>query len=73
MKKYKQMLSKYGLKYKTCEKPNIKWINKYPIEYTGEDCPKCGRLRVELYNNGERICEKCNWNIDKQEYEPIDI
>jgi len=47
--------------------------DKYPIEYTGKECPNCGRVRVELWNNGERICEKCNWNIDKQEYEPTDI
>jgi ribosomal protein L37AE/L43A len=47
--------------------------NEYPIEYTGEDCPKCGRMRVELWSNGERICEKCNWNLDKKEYKQDDI
>lgn len=47
--------------------------NEYPVKYTGEDCSKCGRTRVELWSNGERICEKCNWNLDKEEYEPNDI
>lgn len=53
----------------TCE--HNKEINnkiKYPIKYINEECPECGRLRVELWNNGDRICEKCNWNLDRNEY-----
>ncbi|ENK0558946.1 hypothetical protein AB2T19_003798 [Clostridium botulinum] len=50
--------------------------DKELMGYTGEECPKCGRLRVELWENGrnaERICEKCNWNLEKEEYEESDI
>lgn len=36
--------------------------------YTGERCTNCGRVRVELIN-GRRICEKCNWNQDTNEYD----
>ena len=43
------------------------------LRYTTKECTKCHRLRVELYENGERICEKCNWNQDTNEYEPTDI
>jgi ribosomal protein L37AE/L43A len=38
------------------------------IRYTGEDCTKCGRNRVELCRNGKRICEKCHWDQDAQSY-----
>ena len=41
----------------------------YPLKYTGENCPKCGRTRVEKWTTGDRICEKCKWNIDKEKYE----
>ena len=37
--------------------------------YTGENCEKCGRNRVEPYENGDEICEKCSWNKTKQRYE----
>jgi hypothetical protein len=43
------------------------------IGYTGEECTECGRLRVELWGNGDKICEKCNWNQDKKEYEFVTI
>ena len=29
----------------------------------------CGRMRVEKWTTGDRICEKCKWNIDKEKYE----
>ena len=29
--------------------------------YTGEECEKCGRVRVEHYSDGVDICEKCRW------------
>lgn len=32
------------------------------IGYTGEECPNCGRLRVEVFENGFEICDKCNWS-----------
>lgn len=38
------------------------------LGYTGENCINCGRLRVEKWSNGLRICEKCNYDQDKKEY-----
>lgn len=40
----------------------------YPVKYVDMICPNCGRKRVEEYNNGFLICEKCNWNIKNKEY-----
>ena len=42
------------------------------LHYTGAPCPNCGRDRVELYENGEERCEKCDWNLTKGEYEPFE-
>ena len=38
------------------------------IGYTGEKCPNCGRVRVEKWSCGYRICEKCNWCIEREDY-----
>ena len=38
------------------------------IDYTGEECPNCGRVRVEAWTCGKRICEKCHWCIEDNEY-----
>lgn len=38
------------------------------IGYTGEACPNCGRVRVESWTCGKRICEKCHWCIEDNEY-----
>ena len=38
------------------------------IGYTGEPCPNCGRLRVEHYESGLEICEKCNWCEQTKSY-----
>lgn len=38
------------------------------IGYTGTPCPQCGRYRVELYENGKRVCEKCEWCIEDETY-----
>ena len=43
------------------------------LHYTGAPCPNCGRDRVELYENGEERCEKCDWNLTKGEYEPFEL
>ncbi|MFQ7076207.1 MAG: hypothetical protein ACLRQZ_07760 [Clostridia bacterium] len=32
------------------------------IGYTGESCPN-GRVRVEEYTDGTKVCEKCEWNL----------
>jgi ribosomal protein L37AE/L43A len=42
------------------------------LGYTGEPCTKCSRVRVEAYENGDKICEKCRWNETKGQYEPDD-
>ncbi|MEK4493979.1 hypothetical protein NYE44_30470 [Paenibacillus sp. FSL L8-0493] len=41
------------------------------IGYTGEECGKCGRVRVMLFENGDQVCEKCGWNETKQIYEQL--
>lgn len=38
------------------------------IGYTGEPCPNCGRTRVEKWSCGKRICEKCHWCIEDENY-----
>jgi ribosomal protein L37AE/L43A len=38
------------------------------VEYTGEACLNCGRHRVERLASGKRICEKCAWDQDTDEY-----
>lgn len=37
--------------------------------YTGEDCPNCGRSRVLLGNDQKRRCEKCQWCIEDGNYD----
>ena len=32
--------------------------NKY-LGYSSEPCPNCGRYRLERYENGKEVCEKC--------------
>ena len=44
-------------------------FNSKLIGYINEKCSNCGRVRVELFENGDKVCEKCNWNQDKKEYE----
>lgn len=51
------------------------WSNKgKELGYSNEPCSNCGRVRVVMYQNGDGICEKCNWNRKTEEYEhpPID-
>lgn len=31
------------------------------LGYTGNSCPKCGRVRLERYENRKEVCEKCEW------------
>lgn len=32
---------------------------------TGEECQKCGCFQVDLYENGQKICEKCGYSQNK--------
>jgi ribosomal protein L37AE/L43A len=41
------------------------------LGYTGTACPICGRYRLELYENGKRVCEKCNWCIEDGTYRDV--
>ena len=38
------------------------------LGYDSEPCPNCGRVRVEKYSGGKRICEKCAWCIEDERY-----
>lgn len=35
-------------------------------------CPKCGRHRLCICQNGKHRCEKCNWSPELNDYVPID-
>lgn len=39
------------------------------LGYINEECKNCGRQRVELWESGVKVCEKCNWDQDKEEYD----
>ncbi len=43
------------------------------LGYIGKGCTQCGRARVEKYENGELICEKCGWNETTGQYENFRI
>lgn len=38
------------------------------IGYQPQDCINCGRHRVELYESGMLVCEKCGFNQKTKEY-----
>lgn len=38
------------------------------IGYTGEACPKCGRYRIEQWSRGRRVCEKCHYCLEDDDY-----
>jgi len=35
--------------------------------YRNEDCPNCGRHRVQA----DGVCEKCGWDVDYGDYECV--
>ncbi len=38
--------------------------------YTGDDCPNCGRQRVMICDDDEkRRCEKCSWCVEDKDYD----
>ena len=61
------------ISYEEEEKEQKEFDEKYGsfVKYTGEACKGCGRVRVELWTSGKRICEKCYLNQDTGEYEPL--
>lgn len=36
--------------------------------YCNKPCPNCGRLRLEVYENGKQVCEKCGWCPQNNDY-----
>lgn len=38
------------------------------LGYIGDDCPNCGRQRVQRWECGKDICEKCYWCIQDNGY-----
>lgn len=46
----------------------LSWATAYAVHYTSDECPNCGRMRVELYTNDKRVCEKCHWCIEERQY-----
>lgn len=38
------------------------------LGYAARPCPNCGRLRLERYENGNEVCEKCGWCPQISEY-----
>lgn len=43
------------------------------LGYTNHVCPNCGRMRVEKWESGKHICEKCSWCIEDEEYYFVDF
>lgn len=46
------------------EKHREEWA---ALRYVPDACPRCGRARVELCQNGKHRCEKCFWCIEEQQ------
>jgi hypothetical protein len=61
------------ISYEEEEKEEKEFREKYGhvLSYTNKRCINCGRMRVELWSSGKRICEKCHMNQDTKEYEPV--
>lgn len=38
------------------------------VRYTGDECPNCGRQRLEECANGKVVCEKCHWEPAINDY-----
>lgn len=38
------------------------------LGYIDKDCKNCGRQRVEKFENGYEICEKCHYEQNKDVY-----
>ena len=51
--------------YEQEDKEKAEWASQ---GYVAEDCPNCGRQRLEKCANGKHWCEKCNWIVEDKEY-----
>ena len=38
------------------------------VGYSSDPCPNCGRHRLERYENGKEVCEKCRWCPQEERY-----
>jgi len=52
---------------------NIGMLNEDGLEdeligYTCDECMNCGRIRVEIYKSGKKICEKCDYDQDLKNF-----
>lgn len=43
------------------------------LGYASEPCPNCGRVRLENFENGKQVCEKCNWCPQINNYVDINL
>jgi len=44
-------------------------MKEKPTKYIAGNCKKCGRARIELWSDGKKICQKCHYNQDTNDYE----
>ena len=42
------------------------------LGYCSERCPNCGRVRLERYENGKEVCEKCGYCPQESRYVDIE-
>lgn len=38
------------------------------LAYSNMPCPNCGRYRLERYENGKSVCEKCQYSPEEGRY-----
>lgn len=38
------------------------------LGYSNIPCPNCGRVRLENFDNGIQVCEKCGWCPQEETY-----
>ena len=56
---------------------NKKGLKDKYIKYSNKDCVQCGRHRVEIYESGMEVCEKCGTDqktgkyVDDKYYDPF--
>ena len=43
------------------------------LHYNVAQCPKCYCNSVDLYENSEKRCGICTWNLTKGKYEPFEL